>query len=132
MQEIILLVDDTLMIHRIVGQILKECGYRILKAENGQKGYEMAKTWKPDLIIMDVEMPVMDGIQATALIKADFSLSHIPLVILTSLGSEEDIQRAYAAGADGFLNKPISRDDLQATIRKLLDTTGAGGEECRT
>ncbi|MFO0752135.1 MAG: response regulator [Thermodesulfovibrionales bacterium] len=125
MQEIILLVDDTLMVHRIVGQILKECGYRLIKAENGQKGYEMAKTWKPDLIIMDVEMPVMDGIQATALIKGDSALSHIPLVILTSLGSEEDIRKAYAAGADGFLNKPISRDDLQATIRKLLNETGA-------
>lgn len=120
MQRIILLVDDLMMIHRIVGQILKEAGYKVLKAENGEKGYDMAATWKPDLIIMDVEMPVMDGIEATRLIKNAPSLSSIPLIILTSLGSEEDIARAGEAGADRFLNKPVSKDALLKTVDELL------------
>lgn len=128
MQPIILLVDDTQMIHRIVGQILKECGYKVLRAENGQRGCEMAKTWKPDLIIMDIEMPVMTGIEATSLIKSDPATSHIPLIALTSLGSEEDIKRVRDAGADEFLNKPISRDSLQTAVRKLLDRSSGKGQ----
>lgn len=123
MQPIVLLVDDSLMIHRVVGQILTDAGYKVLKAHNGRKGCEMAKTWKPDLIIMDIEMPEMNGIEAAALIKSDPEISTIPTVILTSLGSEEDIKLASDTGAEGFLNKPVSRDDLLSTIKNLLNKT---------
>lgn len=120
MQRIILIVDDLMMIHRIVGKILREAGYKVLRADNGRKGYEMAKTWKPDLVIMDIEMPVMDGIEATRLIKTDPDVSAIPVVMLTSLGSEEDIKRAYDAGANRFLNKPVSKDDLLTTVNGIV------------
>lgn len=123
MQRLILIVDDLIMIHRIVGNILKEAGYKVLKADNGRKGYEMAKTWKPDLVIMDIEMPVMDGIEATRLIKTDPEVSGIPVVMLTSLGSEEDIKRAYDAGANRFLNKPVSKDDLLTTVNGIVGKT---------
>lgn len=121
MTPIILLVDDSLMIHRVVGQILTEAGYKVLKAYNGNKGYEMAKTWKPDLILMDIEMPEMNGIEATRLIKAETVLANIPLIIFTSLGSEEDIRLAKEVGADSFLNKPVSKDELLTTIQRLLN-----------
>lgn len=126
MAKSILLVDDSLMIHRIVGLILKEHGFQVLHAEDGRKGYEMAKTKRPDLIIMDVEMPNMNGFEATKMIKSEPSVSGIPLIILTSLGSEDDMRKAQEAGADGFLNKPISRDDLVANIRSFLAGPGAG------
>ena len=126
MQKIVLLVDDMLMIHRIVGQVLKDSGYKVLKAENGKIGYEMAKTWKPDLIIMDIEMPVMDGFEATRLIKSDAAICHIPLIILTSLGSEDDMSKAEEAGANYFLNKPLSRDDLIKTVDGLLGSANSG------
>lgn len=124
MQPIVLLVDDSLMIHRVVGQILTDAGYKVLKAFNGKKGYEMAKTWKPDMIIMDIEMPEMNGIEAVTLIKSDTDISTIPTIIFTSLGSEEDIKRAHEIGTEGFLNKPVSKDELLATIKNLLNKKG--------
>jgi two-component system cell cycle response regulator DivK len=123
---IILLVDDSLMIHRVVGQILTDAGYKVLRAYNGKKGYEMAKTWQPALIIMDIEMPEMNGIEATNLIKSDSSTSTIPLIIFTALGSEEDIKVARSTGAEAFLNKPVSRDELLSTIVSFLNNIAEG------
>ncbi len=120
MNNTILVVDDSAMICHVVGQILKDSGYTVLTARNGQEGCELAKIHDPRLIIMDVEMPVMDGIQATALIKSEPKTTHIPILIFTSLGGEQDLKRARDAGCQGFLNKPISRDAIQAEIGKLL------------
>lgn len=123
MQKKILVVDDSPMIRRIVGKILRDGGYAPLLADNGQKGYEAAKTELPDLIIMDIEMPVMDGFEATTLIKSDPDTAHIPVLFFTSLGREEDILTARETGGAGFLNKPISKDDLEATLRDILSPT---------
>jgi CheY-like chemotaxis protein len=120
MQKKVLIVDDSHMIRRIVGMILKEDDYEVLIAENGLMGYEMAKAKKPDLIIMDIEMPVMNGIEATTHIKSDSSTNHIPVLIFTSLGSENDIRMAKEAGGTGFLNKPISKDELRSSISAIL------------
>ena len=120
----VLIVDDSHMIRRIVGMILKEDHYEVLIAENGLMGYEMAKTNQPDLVIMDVEMPVMNGIEATTHIKADAATSHIPVLIFTSLGSEKDIRMAKEAGGSGFLNKPISKEELRSTISAILGPDG--------
>lgn len=122
----VLIVDDSHMIRRIVGLILKEDDFDVLIAENGLKGYEMAKANQPDLIIMDVEMPVMNGIEATTRIKADTATGHIPVLIFTSLGSEQDIRMAREAGGSGFLNKPISKEELRSTISSLLSSGGGG------
>ena len=116
----ILVVDDSLMIRRIVGMILKEYDFDVLTAENGQLGYEMAKANKPDLIIMDVTMPVLNGIEAASKIKADTETAHIPILIFTSLGSEHDIQAATAVGVAGFLNKPIAKEELKSAVFPLL------------
>ena len=116
----ILIVDDPQMIRRIVTMILKEYNFEVLTAENGLVGYEMAKANRPDLIIMDVTMPVMSGIEATVKIKADPELSHIPVLIFTSLGGEDDIRTAQEIGVAGFLNKPISKEEMRSTISALL------------
>jgi two-component system cell cycle response regulator DivK len=120
MNETILLVDDSAMICHVVAQILRESGYEVLTAKNGKEGCDLAKKYDPQLIIMDLEMPVMDGIQATALIKSEPKTNHIPILIFTSLGGEDDIKRAQKAGCQGFLNKPISRDVIQSEIQKAL------------
>jgi CheY-like chemotaxis protein len=122
----ILIVDDSHMIRRIVGKILKEYDFDVLMAENGQLGLETARKAQPDLIIMDVEMPVMNGLRATEEIKSDRSTAHIPVLIFTSLGSEEDIRMAREAGGCGFLNKPISREELRTTIFSILDAGAKG------
>ncbi|MBN1568595.1 MAG: response regulator [Acidobacteria bacterium] len=120
MNKTILVVDDSAMICHVVGQILRESGYTVLTAKNGQEGCDLAKQYDPRLIIMDVEMPVMDGIQATALIKSEPKTSHIPVLIFTSLGGEQDLKRARDAGCQGFLNKPISKEAIRAEVEKLL------------
>ena len=121
MQKTILVVDDSAMVRRIVGQILRECGYRPIVADNGKRGYETAKKEQPDLVIMDIEMPEMDGFEATTRIKSDPDTAHIPVLFFTSLGREEDIRRAEEAGGQGFLNKPISKEDLLASLMKIFE-----------
>ena len=120
MKQTILVVDDSAMICHIVGQILTESGYQVLTAKNGEEGYSLAKEHVPDLVIMDVEMPQMDGIQATSLIKSDPGTSHVPVLIFTSLGREEDIKRAKDTGCQGLLHKPICKDTLQSEVEKAL------------
>ncbi|MCK5230819.1 MAG: response regulator [Desulfobulbaceae bacterium] len=121
MQKTILIVDDSAMILRIVGQILKEAGYNILLADSGKTGCDLAKRHFPDLIVMDIEMPQMNGIEATEKIRSNSETAHIPIMIFTSLGSEEDMSRARAATVQGFLNKPICKEDLVSAIGKILD-----------
>jgi CheY-like chemotaxis protein len=120
MQKTILITDDSAMIRRIVGQLLQGFGYKILLADNGEEGYIQTKSEKPDLVIMDVEMPVMTGIEATKRIKNDPDTSSIPVLIFTSLSREEDIQQAKNAGCIGFLNKPICEDELREAVNKIL------------
>jgi CheY-like chemotaxis protein len=120
MGKTILVVDDSAMICHVVAQILRESGYTVVTAKNGQEGCELASKHAPQLIIMDVEMPVMDGIQATAQIKSNPKTKDIPVLIFTSLGGEQDIKRAKDAGCQGFLNKPISKAAIQSEIAKLL------------
>ena len=121
MQKTVLIVDDSAMIRHVVSQIVKESGFGVLVAQDGQEGYELAKDQLPDLVIMDVEMPTMDGIQATSLIKTDPKTTHIPVMIFTSLGGEDDLQRAQDAGCQGILHKPICKETLQNTLHDLFN-----------
>lgn len=116
----ILIVDDSAMIRRIVSQLVRQLGYQATAVENGQKGVETAITTGPDMIIMDIEMPVLDGIQATRQLKADQRTAAIPVIFFTSLGSEENISQAKAVGGDGFLNKPICREELSKTVNSFF------------
>ncbi|MEW6718991.1 MAG: response regulator [Thermodesulfobacteriota bacterium] len=120
MRKKVLVVDDSHMIRRIVGKILKEDGFEVLTAENGRIGLDLARKNRPDLVIMDVEMPEMNGIDATIMIRSDAATSDIPVLIFTSLGDEKDIRMAKEAGGSGFLNKPISKEELRATIFSFL------------
>ncbi len=121
MDKTILVVDDSAMIRHVVGQIIKECGYDLLVAKDGKEGYDLARDRLPDLVIMDVEMPNMDGMEATGLIKSDPKTAHIPVLIFTSLGGEEDIKRAEEVGCQGFLNKPICKETLRTELSNILD-----------
>ena len=122
MLKTILIVDDSAMIRRIVSQIVQQLGHQSITAENGLEGCELAAEILPDLIIMDIEMPVMDGFEATWRIKADQRTAHIPVAFFTALGSEENIEQAREAGGVGFLNKPICREELDQAIRDILGT----------
>jgi CheY-like chemotaxis protein len=116
----ILLVDDSALICHVVSQVLKTSGYTVLTARNGQEGVSLAKKHNPHLVIMDVEMPVMNGIDATIKMKSEPDTAQIPVVIFTSLSREEDIARAKKAGCQGFLSKPVCKEALNSEIERLL------------
>jgi CheY-like chemotaxis protein len=122
MLKTILIVDDSAMIRRIVSQLIQRLGHQPLAAENGLQGYEMAAESRPDMIIMDIEMPIMDGYEATWRLKSDERTSQIPVLFFTALGSEENIQHAREAGCIGFLNKPICKEELSQAIHDILGT----------
>ena len=116
----ILCVDDEptqLMLLRLA---LIRAGYRVLEASNGQKGVELAVEHKPALIIMDLMMPVMDGIEATKIVKGNEETKHIPIIMLTASGNRDDIVAGLEAGAIDYITKPFFMPELKARLRSVL------------
>ena len=91
-------------------------------AENGELGIEMVRSFMPGIILMDTRMPIMDGIEATRILKNDDSLKHIPVIGLSASADPESVQQCYDAGANGHISKPIQFDELIATMKRLLES----------
>jgi two-component system, cell cycle response regulator DivK len=117
----ILYVEDNFQNKRLVRKILSAKGYEILEADDGQGGVDAAAKEMPDLILMDISIPGMDGIEATRLIKANPETTHIPVIALTANAMRGDKERFLAAGCDGYLPKPISTPDLLRVIKEHLE-----------
>lgn len=115
----ILIADDETVVRVIVGKILDR-DYIVLEATNGEEAVEIAKGQKPDLILMDLIMPKMDGYTACSEIKADQATKGIPVVILTAVEHELNKKYAMEMGAEGYLTKPISSQKLIDMITPLL------------
>ncbi len=116
----ILVVDDDPNSRKIIELMLLSQGYSLLFAENGREAVARASESAPDLILMDVLMPIMNGHDATRLIKADARTQAIPVVALTALAFASDRQEALAAGCDGYLSKPFTRRELLEVVRHYL------------
>ena len=113
----ILIVEDNMDTYELVHFILEKNGFETFLAVNGRDGVTAAQKQKPDLIIMDMAMPEMDGWTATAQIKRDENLSSIPLLALTAHALPGDRQRAMDAGCDEYVTKPMDLDDLVETVQ---------------
>ncbi len=113
----ILYAEDTEVIRNVMAQTLEIYGYRVATAKNGQEGVEMALQWKPDLILMDLRMPVMDGYQAIQAIKVNPNTRHIPIFVVSAWNSQREIDQARAAGADAFFVKPTDIKRLNQAIK---------------
>lgn len=117
----ILIVDDEPGIRELVEMTLGVDEYEILKAENGQKAIEIAKSEKPDLTIMDVLMPgVVDGLQATRILKSDPETQKGTIIILSAMGEESEREQGLDAGADGYFTKPFSPLALIKKVEEVL------------
>jgi two-component system cell cycle response regulator len=116
----ILAVDDVEFNLKLLDTKLKQHYYQVFTATNGIEAIKKAKELKPDIILMDVMMPEMDGIEATRILKSDPHTSFIPIVVITALNAQEDKVKCLEAGADDFLVKPINDHDLMTRIRLLV------------
>jgi two-component system cell cycle response regulator DivK len=116
----ILVVEDQEDNRRIMRDLLTSAGFELLEATTGEEGVRLAETGRPDLILMDIQMPVLDGYEATRRIKATAELRHIPIIVVTSYALSGDDVKARAAGADGYVAKPFSPRALLAKIRQFL------------
>jgi len=116
----ILLVEDNEMNRDMLSRRLKRRGYEVLVAVDGEMGIELARTKAPDLILMDMSLPVIDGWEATGRLKADADLKHIPIIALTAHAMATDREKAIEAGCDDYDTKPIELTRLLAKIVTLL------------
>ncbi len=120
MKRKILVVDDEVAIVRVLKDRLELEGYEVLAAYDGAEGLEIAKRELPDLIIMDITMPNMDGLTAARLLREQPETSKIPIVMLTARGQESDERAGYQAGAVRYFTKPFSTRQLVREIRSIL------------
>ena len=115
----ILVVDDSPTERHVMVELLTKNGYQVVTAESGEEGVTKAKAEKPDLIIMDVVMPGLNGYQATRTLTRDEQTKHIPIIVCTSKGQETDIIWGLRQGAHDYLTKPVNGEKLLAAIAAL-------------
>ena len=120
MSKRILVVEDQEDNQRILRDLLTNAGYEIIEAENGEEALAVAARERPDLILMDIQLPLLDGYEVTRRIKADPALRAIPIIAITSYALSGDESKARAAGCDAYVTKPYSPRALLAKIREYV------------
>ena len=119
-KKLILLADDSPLIHRHTVPLLEDDGYEVRSAQDGAEAIELARALGPDLVITDVEMPLVDGYGVCKALKADPATAHVPVLICSSLGEAADLERGFDAGADDYLVKPVIPEELSTRVRALV------------
>jgi len=117
----VLVVEDTEDNRKIIRDLLTSAGYETIEAVTGEEGVAMAAEHRPDLMLMDVQLPVLDGYEATRRIKANPALRHIPVIAVTSYALSGDEEKTRAAGCDAYVAKPFSPRLLLAKVRGFLE-----------
>jgi two-component system cell cycle response regulator DivK len=120
MSKLILVVEDQEDNRRIMRDLLTSVGYEVMEAVTGEEGVAAAETHRPDLILMDIQLPGLDGYEATRQIKANPDLEHIPIIVVTSYALSGDDVKAFEAGCNAYVSKPFSPRELLAKIREYL------------
>ena len=120
MSKRILVIEDTEDNRRILRDLLTNAGFEVLEATDGEKGVAAAVAENPDLILMDIQLPVIDGYEATRRIKSDPKSSHIPIIAVTSYALSGDEAKTREAGCDGYIAKPYSPRQILAMVRDFL------------
>ena len=120
MSQRVLIVEDQEDNRAILRDLLSNAGYELIEATNGEEGVALAQSERPDLILMDIQLPVLDGYEATRRIKGNASLKSIPIIAVTSYALSGDEAKAQEAGCDAYVAKPFSPRQLLAKIREYL------------
>ena len=117
---LILLIEDNPKNMKLLRDVLGHDGYAVVEAENAEDGIALARERGPSLVLMDIQLPGMDGLEAVKILKHDDGTARIPLVAVTAFAMKDDRQRALDAGFDGYLEKPISVNALREEVRKFI------------
>jgi two-component system cell cycle response regulator DivK len=120
----ILVVEDNPRNMKLVRDVLQATGYRTLEATTGERAVELAAAHGPDLVLMDIRLPDIDGVETLGRLRADESTAAIPVVALTAQAMEGDRERFLAAGFDGYISKPVDIAGLVATVKQHCDGSG--------
>lgn len=120
----ILIVEDNANNRSLLGDILIFHGYEVLMATDGQEGVDLAREVRPDLVLMDIQMPGMDGMTAGRILKDDPVTSGLKIIALTSFAMRGDQEKFMAAGFDGYLSKPINTRELPGLVKQWLEGEG--------
>jgi len=115
----VLIIEDDASARRLIEFTLQQEGFEVITATNGLEGLEKAQNEQPDVVIMDIMMPVMAGLEACLRLKEIPTTSHIPILVLTAKGEEADRTYSLMAGADDYLAKPAEPDEIAARVMKL-------------
>jgi two-component system cell cycle response regulator DivK len=116
----VLIVEDSELNMRLFNDLLEAFGYRTVKTKDGRQALPLAREHKPDLIVMDIQLPEISGIDITERLKKDPALKSIPVVAVTAFAMRGDEQKIMAAGCDAYLSKPISVTTFLETIRRFI------------
>jgi two-component system cell cycle response regulator DivK len=116
--ELILVVEDNEKNKKLVQDVLEASGYRTLEAATGEQGVERAVDHRPDLVLMDVQLPGIDGVEALRRLRGDERTASVPVLALTAQAMDGDRERFLAAGFDGYLSKPVDIADLVSTVNR--------------
>jgi len=125
----ILVVDDEKNIRLVVGKSLEKAGFDVYYAVDGVQAVEKANDINPDLVLLDLRLPKMNGFLVLEALKSDTSTEDIPVMILSALSEEDDVQRVISLGAEDFLVKPISQSDLLSAVEANIRTEATNGQE---
>jgi two-component system, cell cycle response regulator DivK len=120
MSKRVLVVEDQEDNRQILRDLLANVGYEMIEVQDGEEALVAARTQSPDLILMDIQLPLLDGYEATRRIKAQSDLRHIPVIVVTSYALSGDEEKARAAGCDDYVAKPYSARKLLETINRYL------------
>ncbi|MHB8883147.1 MAG: response regulator transcription factor [Thermodesulfovibrionales bacterium] len=117
----VLIVDDEPNIVLALELLMKRDGYETLSVDDGQKAFEAVKEFRPDLVILDIMMPKMDGYEVCQRIRADDQLRDVSIIMLTAKGREVEKEKGMALGADLYITKPFSTREVMLKVREILD-----------
>jgi DNA-binding response OmpR family regulator len=117
---VVLVADDDDDIRELLKFRLERSGYRVLEATDGEEALTLAQESRPDLAVLDVMMPKLDGLELTRRLRAQDATRAMPIILLTARAQDADVQAGFAAGADDYLRKPFSPEELRARVQAIL------------
>jgi two-component system, cell cycle response regulator DivK len=125
MKKTVLIVEDNELNMKLFNDLLEANGYATLKTSHGIEAMELARAHKPDLILMDIQLPEVSGLEVTRWLKADEELKSIPVIAITAFAMKGDEERIREGGCEAYMSKPISVAKFIATVKTYLETDGA-------